>query len=640
MIVKMKFVSITGPTDDIDRVINTYLSKYEIHLENAMLEHNSVKDLRPYVEANPYKEMFNNASRLVNFIEKQPVANIEQFNVDASNRLINKVSKQVEKLNAQISGLTKKREQYEEDYNKIKPFRDLKYDISAILNLNHIKFRFGRIPKEYWTKLEDYGYNNAASIFIRCTTDDEYVWGVYFVPEAESDKIDAIFTSLHFERTFIPGASKGTPEAACLELEEKISSIDNKIETIQANISRCLESEKQHILVAYERIKTAYENFDVRKMAACTTNDGVVFYIVCGWMSDEDAKAFATELESDSNVVCIVSDAPKDSKKQPPTKLKNLKIFKPFEMFIRMYGLPAYNEIDPTAIIALTYAFIFGVMFGDVGQGLLLFLGGLFLYKWKKMNLAAIISCAGIFSTIFGFLFGSIFGFEDIIDAVWMRPILQMSNIPFVGKLNTIFIIAIAFGMGLILFSMVLHIINGVRSNDVENIFFDTNGLAGLVFYGSIVAVIALFMTGHSLPGALVLILMFGIPLLLIALKEPLTRLVEKKSKLIDGGVGMFITQTFFEMFEVLLSYFSNTLSFVRIGAFAVSHAAIMEVVLMLAGAENGSPNMLVIVLGNLFVMGMEGLIVGIQVLRLEYYEIFSRFYKGTGREFKPFKHK
>lgn len=91
-------------------------------------------------------------------------------------------------------------------------------------------------------------------------------------------------------------------------------------------------------------------------------------------------------------------------------------------------------------------------------------------------------------------------------------------------------------------------------------------------------------------------------------------------------------------MFEVLLSYFSNTLSFVRIGAFAVSHAAMMEVVLTLAGVQaSGNPNWIVIVLGNLFVCGLEGLIVGIQVLRLEYYELFSRFYKGNGREFKPF---
>ena len=87
----------------------------------------------------------------------------------------------------------------------------------------------------------------------------------------------------------------------------------------------------------------------------------------------------------------------------------------------------------------------------------------------------------------------------------------------------------------------------------------------------------------------------------------------------------------------MLLSYLSNTLSFLRIGAFAVSHAAMMEVVLMLAGAENGSPNWIVIILGNLFVCAMEGLIVGIQVLRLEYYEMFSRFYSGSGRAFNPY---
>lgn len=100
----------------------------------------------------------------------------------------------------------------------------------------------------------------------------------------------------------------------------------------------------------------------------------------------------------------------------------------------------------------------------------------------------------------------------------------------------------------------------------------------------------------------------------------------------------MFFVQSFFELFEIMLSFLSNTLSFVRIGAFAVSHAAMMGVVMMLAGAESGgSINWLIVIGGNLFVCAMEGLIVGIQVLRLEYYEMFSRFYKGTGKEFKPF---
>ena len=126
-----------------------------------------------------------------------------------------------------------------------------------------------------------------------------------------------------------------------------------------------------------------------------------------------------------------------------------------------------------------------------------------------------------------------------------------------------------------------------------------------------------------------------------MAFKEPLGAWLEKKKAKFDDGIPMYLVQTFFEMFEVLLSFFSNTLSFVRIGAFAVSHAAMMEVVLMLAGfTEGGSGNWLIIVLGNAFVCAMEGLIVGIQVLRLEYYELFSRFYKGTGHAFRPYEMK
>lgn len=216
-----------------------------------------------------------------------------------------------------------------------------------------------------------------------------------------------------------------------------------------------------------------------------------------------------------------------------------------------------------------------------------------------------------------------------------------MTTLPFIGRLNTAFAVAVAFGMFLILTSMILHIVNAVKAKDTENTWFDANGLAGFVFYAAVTAVLFLFMTGNPLPAGAVLTVMFVIPLVLVAMKEPLTRLVEHKKEALPAGKAMFFAQTFFEMFEALLSYFSNTLSFIRIGAFAVSHAAMMQVVLMLAGAENGgSPNWLIVILGNLFVSGMEGLIVGIQVLRLEYYEMFSRFYKGNGREFQPFARK
>ena len=120
--------------------------------------------------------------------------------------------------------------------------------------------------------------------------------------------------------------------------------------------------------------------------------------------------------------------------------------------------------------------------------------------------------------------------------------------------------------MFLILITMIFHIINAVRMKDVEGIWFDQNAVAGLVFYGSLVAVIFLFMTGHTLPAGAVLGVMFGIPLVIIMLKEPLARMVKKESPVIEGSKGMYFVQSFFELFEVMLSYLSNTLSFVRIG--------------------------------------------------------------------------
>lgn len=635
----MKFVSITGPTDDIDRVINQYLSKYEIHLENAMTELGASENLSPYVEANPYKELLAKGDELISYLDKKDIKYLKNLNVEMAQRILSKTSSRLKKLQDKIAELEARKKEIQAKYDKISPFIDIKYDIEHILNLKHIMFRFGRIPRSYYNKLEAYMDNNNSSIFIKSITDDEYVWGIYFVPQSETDKIDATYTSMHFERTFIPDIQGGTPEKACNTLKDQLEDLSIKIEGLTSQITSSLTSDKDLIFTSYEKIKTAYENFDVRKMATHTNNEGNIFYFICGWMTAKDTADFTEEIKSDDNVVCIIEDETGSKQKMPPTKLKNPKFFKPFEMYIKMYGLPAYNEIDPTIFVALTYSFIFGAMFGDVGQGLCLMIGGFLLYRFKKSDLAGIIGICGIFSVFFGFMFGSIFGFEDVIDAVWLKPVQHMSNVPFIGKLNTVFAVTIGFGMILNLITMIFHIINGIRSKDAENIFFDTNALAGFVFYGSLTAMAALLMVGKKVPAGAILLIMFGVPLLVIGLKEPLTHLVTGRKPAQKTGIGMFITQTFFELFEVLLSYFSNTLSFIRVGAFAVSHASMMEVVLMLGNAESSSPNWIVIVLGNIFIMGLEGLIVGIQVLRLEYYEMFSRYYKGNGREYKPFKH-
>lgn len=638
MIEKMKFLSITGPKSDIDRVVNDYLSKYEIHLENALSELQSVQNLAPYIQINPYKKYLNTANEFYNALDTDLPHNDLSLSLEESIAFIDRLDKEYTGFKEKLDDLMVIHQELGTAMERVKPFRNLDYNLSALLDFEFIRFRFGKISKEFYGKFLDYIYANYDTFFYPCGDDDTYVWGIYFCPRSQLQKIDAVYSSMHFEVTYMPRNYKGSPGEAFSNMKTNYQRLTSEIEGYKQRLKQLLTEHRDKLIAAKNTLDALSQNFDVRKLAACTKDEFEIFYILCGWMSKKNAAAFQQDIQNDENLYCFIESEEENVSRKPPTKLKNPKIFKPFEMFIRMYGLPAYNEIDPTIFVSLTYAFIFGAMFGDVGQGLCLAVGGFLLYKFKKLDLAAIIGTAGIFSTIFGFMYGSFFGFEDILEPIWLRPMSSLVKIPFIGTLNTVFIAAIGFGMFLILTTMVFHIINAVKARDAQNIWFDHNALAGLVFYAAIVAVIVLFMTGKTLPATAVLSLMFVLPILVILCKEPLTHLVTKKAKLMPQSKGMFFVQGFFEIFEVLLSYFSNTLSFVRIGAFALSHGAMMQVVLTLAGAESGGNiNWVVIVLGNLFVCGMEGLIVGIQVLRLEYYELFSRFYKGTGREFTPF---
>ncbi|QNM04427.1 V-type ATP synthase subunit I [Qiania dongpingensis] len=643
MIEKMKFLSITGPKEQIDRVTEQYLSKYEMHLENALSELKTVKELTPFIEPNPYKSLRDKAHALLLEIPGKETAATVSLSREKAVCII-------ENLDAEASSIRDRKIQLENEgkdlraqYETVLPFRGLDFNIEDILKFSFTKFRFGRFAMADYRTFKQFVYDDLDTIFYPCYSDSAYVWGIFFVPQSEFDKIDTIYSSLHFESTFLSEKYTGTPQEICSDYERLIKENEEKVAACKKELAALLDSHRQELISAKEKMDSLISTFDIRKMAACTRAGHNMFFILCGWMTNKDALAFLKEVrEHDPDLYCVLEDEqPKESEhfRTPPTKLKNPKLFRPFEMFIRMYGMPAYNEFDPTVFVALTYAFIFGAMFGDAGQGLCLIIGGFLIYRFKKSNLAAVISIAGIFSTIFGVLYGSFFGFENVIKPLWLTPMKATMTLPVVGNLNVVLVVSVALGMGLILVSMLFNIYNGIKSRDIGKIVFDTNGVLGIIFYGSAVATIVLYMSGHALPATIILMIAFIVPLILLLFKEPIINLLERKKETLPGGPVMYLVQSIFELFEVVLSYLTNTISFVRIGAFALSHAGMMQVVLMLAGAENGgSPNWPVVVIGNIFVAGMEGLIVGIHVLRLEYYEMFSRYFSGSGREFKPFK--
>ncbi len=629
MVEKMKLLHIAGPKEDIDRVVKLYLNNYDIHFENAMTSLGTQNNVRPFVETNLYKDAAQKGKELRQYLDESKKGTIVMRAAQAQ-VIVGEVWDQIGEVHSQQEQLTEKIRKLKEWMAQISPFIGLDFELSKLKDFRFIDYQFGRIRVKDYHRLERYIFENPYTLFYECNNDTEYVWGVYFVPHTHRVELEAVYASFHFEEIEISEEFRSTPRQVFEKAQSRLSECQQALEGLQMRLVELVKSREDEILSACESLDSYCRNFNIRKFAACTQDkgEGIEYYILFGWLAREDAAKLEQELAKDGKVQLAQEDG--DLSVNPPTRLKNPKLLKPFEMFVEMYGLPAYNEMDPTIFVALTYTLMFGIMFGDVGQGACLMVGGFLLYRFKNLRLAGIVGVAGIWSVVFGFLYGSLFGFEEALPALWMKP---MDNI-----MNTL-MLAIGFGAGLILLAMVLNIINAVRAKDYGRLFFNQSGIAGLVCYGFVVLCALLFLTGHGLPATVLICIAVGIPLIAILLKEPLSHLVERKSNIFpEGSKVMFFVEALVEGFDVVLSYATNTISFVRVGAFALSHAGMMGVVMTLAGLEKGSPNWLVIVLGNLLVAGLEGLIVGIQVLRLEYYEMFSRFYSGSGKPFVSFK--
>jgi V/A-type H+-transporting ATPase subunit I len=293
-----------------------------------------------------------------------------------------------------------------------------------------------------------------------------------------------------------------------------------------------------------------------------------------------------------------------------------------------MYGLPSYNEIDPGMFLAITYTIMFGIMYGDVGQGLCLLLFGILIAKLKGSWIGSIVAALGVSSTVFGFVYGSVFGMEHILPGFKVME---------GGNMLRMLLAAVALGVLFLFLSMGINIINGIKQKNPGKIFFSPNGVAGAVAYlSSVAAGVLFFGFGINLLIPIYVIPLIALPLLVIFFREPLTHLTEGKKDWLPHSIGSFLVEGFFEMFETLLSYVSNTISFLRVGAFAISHAGMMMVVFLLSKSVNGDHNIIGLIIGNIFVMGLEGVLVCIQVLRLEFYEMFGRFYESGGKPFEP----
>ena len=537
---------------------------------------------------------------------------------------------------------------------------DFNADFSELFACQYVKIRFGRIPINNIRKL-DY-YSERPYFFFRFGNEQDYAWCLYLAPKNQSKEADYLFNSLGFQRVHLPEYLKGSSNEASEKLLATIRTETEKMEHLDEKLAEIAEQEKEKLSQVYAKLIALDNSYELRENVLIMDSR----FHFSGYIPQRKVEKFEKNLEELGDVEA--TPVPSDDK-EAPVKLRNNKLFKPFEMFVKMYGLPSPDGIDPTPIVAITYMLVYGIMFGDLGQGLCIFLVGLFMTKFTKVKLAPIMTRIGLSSALFGILYGSVFGNEHIITPFFHIPkiynLLGYETPPenIFGISSVLLIAALLIGVCLVVLSMVVNMVICLRTRDIENGLFGASGLTGFIFYVALILGVGGSFIGLELMNPVYIGLFIVLPLLVMFFKEPILHLLHakrgegkgkgnidtglkqkldkvmaekdgKKSKL---SVGTFIIEGFIELFETCLSYLTNTMSFLRIGGFILSHAGLMLVVNVLAGLTDGGVGyVLVQILGNAFVTGVEGFLVGIQVLRLEFYELFSRFFKGGGKPFNP----
>ncbi|MCT4542394.1 MAG: V-type ATP synthase subunit I [Vallitalea sp.] len=630
---KMYFVNVAGPIKALDYFVINNILPFDVQLVNAISILDSVKGLYPFSIQNPYEDLLKKLDKLCEHLDIK----IEQIKMD--NNQIScalDVEPIVEDLSKELNNLMDQRKEIQNQMmikNRIKkqiiPIKDVDIEINKLFEFEFMKFRFGKMPKDSYKKLKNY-IEDLEVISFKVFEEEDHVFLLYFMPNMVQESIDSLFASLYFERIRISGRVKGYPKEVIENIDNSLKQLAIDEKDINEKIEDFYKENHDKIEDIYNTINQLNQVFDVRRNVVHSKD---AFYLT-GWVPKSQLEDFVNRVKKDENITCIVEEDEAIKKVKPPTKLKNNKFFKPFESLVEMYGVPSYNELDPTPFVAITYLLMFGMMFGDVGQGLVIGLLG-YLIRNKNKSFGKILMFVGAFSSIFGLFYGSVFGNEEILRK-------YLSFIPMINPMENkqlILGIAVSFGVIIIILAMLLNIWNSLIKKNIGTLLFDRNGIAGLVFYLSLIYLtITKVINSNVKIAAWQIILLIILPLILIFLSHPLGNLLQKKKQILPKDKGGYFIEAIFELIETLLAILSNTISFIRVGAFALNHVGFFLAFHMIADMVGGTGSILVMIFGNILIICLEGLIVGIQGLRLEYYELFSRFFSGEGIGFKPFK--
>ena len=435
------------------------------------------------------------------------------------------------------------------------------------------------------------------------------------VADEDGHVLDRALRSAFFEPVHLPSEANGTPKEALAAVEA---------------IRREAEAERDALRTAGDALVTEVGDLltETRRalhanLAVCDVirrfpfRDGV--YVIGGYLPAARLDETEKKLRDVAEGQLVLEALPPTSGGvggEVPSLVHNPRWLRPFEILVDTYGVTGYDELNPTLLAALVFTFMFGLMFGDMGHGAILAAIGLLL-AWRGLSAGIVLAAAGGASIAFGAAYGMAFGYA-VFDAPWLQPLHAIFEL---------LIASVIAGVVILNLGMILNLISARRAGDTLRFWLDKSGVLGLAFYWTLVGGGLLVFQGLIPTPVWLLVLL---PLALLTMfREPLEERLRGQPAHWTGN----LVGGFFELFETVIGYASNSLSFVRMGAFAVAHEGLSHMVLSYSGGGTG---WIVFLFGTLLIVGFEGLIVGIQALRLSYYEFFGRFFGGRGTPFRP----
>ena len=538
-------------------------------------------------------------------------------------------------------------------YKEALAFANLKVSYSDLESLSFLTLRIGKIDPE---KIDDLKARlGSRGIIVKLGDDDSRILA------ASSKKarfaLDGELKEAGFTELQVPKDFKGIPDEVLLTLERNKTEAAAALEEIQTERRNFAETHKDELYRLLQIYSIGSQIYSVENSLESTE----FVYRITGWIPAFLIRKVMKDLDEltqsragireflPTEVPSVIS-----GQEKVPVQVKHGKIVSNFERMIFSYGSPLYGTIDPTPFVALFFTVLFGIMFGDAGQGLCFLIIGILcclkkikISGWEKFG--GIFCCIGISSTIMGLLTGEFFANETLLRpfALWVTglfgtphaPILHMmpsSDPASITRMFAFFGFTISIGFIINSCGLIINIINQFSLRRIGKALFGKTGISGAVFFWYVIIFAVRVALFKHAPAAYDWVII-SVSLFLTACSEIFQRLVDGERPILENGLFSAVIGAVVEIIEVISSYLSNTVSFVRVGAFALAHAVLGYIINTFVELAPGAGGIAVAILGNAIVVVLEGMIVAIQVVRLQYYEFLSKFFSETGREFKPF---